>query len=171
MIRLYHGSSVEVSSPLAKAGRRSLDFGQGFYLTKIKEQAESWAKVMASRKGRSISPIVSIFQFDEQRAKAEGVRFKVFDAYDLEWLTFVVECRQGKDVLMDYDIVEGGVANDNVIDTVEDYEKGIITAEQALGQLQYKKVNHQICIRNQFVIDKYLQYEGSVTLSLEEDEP
>ena len=45
-----------------------------------------------------------------------------------------------------YDIVEGGVANDNVIDTVEDYENNVITAEQALGQLKYKAVNHQLCI-------------------------
>ena len=43
-----------------------------------------------------------------------------------------------------YDMVEGGIANDNVIDTVEDYENGIITAEQALGQLIYKKLNHQM---------------------------
>lgn len=60
-----------------------------------------------------------------------------------------------------YDIVEGGVANDNVIDTVEDYENGIITAEQALGQLRYKKVNHQICILNQEIIDKYLTFKHS----------
>jgi len=38
-----------------------------------------------------------------------------------------------------YDIVEGGVANDNVIDTVEDYENGIITAEQALGQCAIRR--------------------------------
>ena len=57
-----------------------------------------------------------------------------------------------------YDIVEGGVANDNVIDTVEDYENHIITAEQALGQLRYKKVNHQICILNQEIIDNYLTF-------------
>lgn len=60
-----------------------------------------------------------------------------------------------------YDIVEGGVANDNVIDTVEDYENGIITAEQVLGQLRYKKVNHQICILNQEIIDKYLTFKHS----------
>ena len=60
-----------------------------------------------------------------------------------------------------YDIVEGGVANDNVIDTVEDYENGIITAEQALGQLRYKRVNHQICILNQEIIDRYLTFNNS----------
>ena len=60
-----------------------------------------------------------------------------------------------------YDIVEGGVANDNVIDTVEDYENGIITSEQALGQLRYKRVNHQICILNQEIIDKFLSFKNS----------
>ena len=75
-----------------------------------------------------------------------------------------MDCRKGKDISSEYDIVEGGVANDNVIDTVEDYEKGIITAEQALGQLCYKKINHQICILNQEVIDKYLSYIESITL-------
>lgn len=63
-----------------------------------------------------------------------------------------------------YDLVEGGVANDNVIDTVEDYENGIITADQALGQLKYKKVNHQICILNQEIIDKHLFFISSETL-------
>ena len=61
------------------------------------------------------------------------------------------------------------MANDNVIDTVEDYEKGVITAEQALGQLQYKKVNHQLCILNQSVIDNYLLFVSSYALESEEE--
>ena len=67
-----------------------------------------------------------------------------------------------------YDMVEGGVANDNVIDTVEDYENGIITAEQALGQLKYKAVNHQICILKQDIVDKYLSFVSSETLNAED---
>ena len=158
---------MEVQQPLAKAGRRNLDFGQGFYLTKFKEQAETWSAIIASRKGRNVKPVVSIFQFDEGQAKLDGVRLKTFPAYDLDWLNYVVDCRQGKDHSLEFDIVEGGVANDNVIDTVEDYEKGIITAEQALGQLQYKKVNHQICILNQSIIDHYLKYIESYSPKLE----
>ncbi len=61
------------------------------------------------------------------------------------------------------------MANDNVIDTVEDYEKGVITAEQALGQLQYKKVNHQLCILNQSVIDNYLHFVNSYALDSKEE--
>ena len=169
MKTLYHGSYVEVSAPLAKVGRRNLDFGQGFYLTSLRQQAESWATIVSSRKGKSVVGKVSVFRFNESQAVIDGVRFKRFEFYDIEWLDYVVECRRGKDVSAEYDIVEGGVANDNVIDTVEDYEKGIITAEQALGQLRYKDVNHQICILNQQVIDSYLEFVECVTLQQEED--
>lgn len=67
-----------------------------------------------------------------------------------------------------YDIVEGGVANDNVIDTVEDYENNVITAEQALGQLKYKTVNHQLCILNQEIVDNYLSFVSSEQIEKED---
>ena len=169
MKTLYHGSYTEVSAPLAKVGRRNLDFGQGFYLTSIRKQAKNWAAVIASRKGRNAIGKVSVFRFYETQAIADGVRFKRFDSYNIEWLDYVVDCRKGKDISSEYDAVEGGVANDNVIDTVEDYEKGIITAEQALGQLRYKAVNHQLCILNQSVIDKYLHFVECITLQSEEN--
>ena len=108
-----------------------------------------------------------MYSFNDTLAAEEGVRFKRFDSYDIEWLDYVVACRGGKDASLEYDVVEGGVANDNVIDTVEDYEKGIITAEQALGLLRYKEVNHQICILNQKVVDRYLVFVESVTMQLE----
>ncbi len=40
----------------------------------------------------------------------------------------------------------------------QDYENGIITADQALGQLKYKEVNHQLCILNQDVVDNFLYF-------------
>lgn len=163
-VTVFHGSDVAVPQPLAKVGRKNLDFGLGFYVTKIKKQAESWAIVVAGRKSRTATPIISQYQFDIYAAKADGLRFKVFEEYNLEWLDYVVACRQGRPVWKQYDLVEGGVANDNVIDTVEDYEKGVITAEQALGQLRYKKVNHQICFVNQKAIDRYLKFEKTITI-------
>ena len=105
------------------------------------------------------------YEFDTAAARRDlGQRYKVFAAYDIPWLDYVVDCRAGGNLQNQYDVVEGGVANDNVIDTVEDYENGRITAEQALGQLAYKKVNHQICIRAQKVIDMYLRHVESVEL-------
>ena len=164
MIKLYHGTYTSIPQPLAKIGRKNLDFGPGFYLTEIESQARNWAIIVADRKGRNVKGVINIYNFDVDKAEKDNVRFKKFHTYNIEWLEYVVACRKGKDVSLEFDIVEGGVANDNVIDTVEDYEKGIITAEQALGQLLYKKVNHQICILNQAVIDKYLFYIESITL-------
>lgn len=168
MITLFHGSYTSVSSPLVKLGRKKVDFGQGFYLTKLQKQAESWAITIAERKGRNARPVLSTYSFDDEAIKSDGFRVKVFENYDIEWLEYVVDCRRGGMLHQQYDMVEGGVANDNVIDTVEDYENGIITAEQALGQLKYKKVNHQICILNQDIADKYLSFVSSETVEMED---
>ena len=164
MITLYHGSYIAVSSPLVGLGRKKVDFGQGFYLTNLYEQAKSWAVTIAERKGRNTKPIVSTYTLDYNSVKTDDFRIKIFDSYNLEWLEYVIDCRRGGEMQNLYDIVEGGVANDNVIDTIEDYENDIITAEQALGQLRYKKVNHQICILNQEIIDRYLTFLHSETV-------
>lgn len=161
MITLYHGSYIEVSVPLVGLGRKKVDFGQGFYLTNLRDQANAWAVTIAERKGRHTEPIVSAYTLDYDSVRSDGFRVKVFESYNLEWLDYVIDCRRGGEMQKLYDLVEGGVANDNVIDTVEDYENNIITAEQALGQLRYKKVNHQICILNQEIADKYLTFNHS----------
>lgn len=161
MITLYHGSYIAVSSPLVGLGRKKVDFGQGFYLTKLIDQAKAWAITIAERKGRNTQPIVSSYTFDSVLVEADGFRVKIFESYNLEWLEYVINCRRGGEMQKQYDIVEGGVADDNVIDTVEDYENDVITAEQALGQLRYKKINHQICILNQEIIDRYLSFKSS----------
>ena len=163
-ITVYHGSYTEIKNPMTNVGRKNLDFGQGFYLYNSKLEAESWAKIVSNRKDDDFKPTVNVYNFDYFRTKNIGYRFNEFETYNIEWLNFVVDCRKGKDVFSDYDIVIGGVANDKVIDTVEDYEKGIITAEQALGQLRYKDVNHQICILNQEIVDYCLEFVESYTL-------
>lgn len=164
MITLFHGSYITLPAPFVKLGRKKVDFGQGFYLTKLRSQAQSWAETVAERKGKDVRPVLSIYSIDIDSIKANGYRVKVFEAYDLEWLEYVIDCRRGGRMQLLYDLVESGVVNDNVIDTVEDYENGIITADQALGQLKYKKINHQICILNQEIIDKHLLFISSETL-------
>ncbi len=109
--------------------------------------------------------MVSTFLLDMEAVGRDNYIVKTFDAYDLEWLDYVIDCRRGGTLQKQYDIVEGGVANDNVIDTVEDYENGVITAEQALGQLKYKAVNHQLCILNQDIVDKYLTFVSSIIIN------
>lgn len=164
-MKLYHGSYKVVELPMVKLGRKRVDFGQGFYLTKIIEQAEKWAKVVAFKKDLDTA-VVNVYELDEDLLKSSSWRVKVFEEYDMEWLDYVIDCRKGGAMQDKWDIVEGGVANDNVIDTVENFENGVITAEQALGQLRYKKVNHQLCVRNQNVLDSVLRFVDSYQVNV-----
>lgn len=169
MITLFHGSYTSVESPSVAYGRKRLDFGPGFYLNMLQTQATTWAQTMAERKGPDADAVLNVYDFDYEAASTH-FRIKKYEEYDLEWLEYVVDCRHGGKLHEAFDIVEGGVANDNVVDTVENYEKGIITAEQALGQLCYKKVNHQICILNQKVIDECLSFKACIAFAPHEDE-
>ena len=67
MIKLYHGSSAEVREPLVGVGRKKVDFGQGFYLTRMRKQAELWAKAVADRRPGATA-ILNIYQFDNEKA-------------------------------------------------------------------------------------------------------
>ena len=110
----------------------------------------------------------NVYEFDKKAVFSDGYyRCLSFDAYDRSWLDFIVASRKGKEPWKGYDVIEGGVANDKVIDTVEDYLNGTITVEQALGQLVYAKPNHQICLLNQELIDHHLYYMDSLPLMTE----
>ena len=86
---------------------------------------------------------------------------QIFTAYDKDWLDFIVGNRQGKNPAKDYDYIEGGIANDRVIDTVNLYITGFYETESALQQLAFHKPNNQICILNQDLLNKYLEYDGT----------
>ena len=155
MLTVYHGSITKVDYPIAKAGRENLDFGQGFYITNIREQAERWA----FRIGRQLqeSPILNIYELDIERIEKE-YRYLIFKKYDQQWLEFIVKSRKGEKPWATYDIVEGGVANDRVIDTVEAYINGMMTVEMALGQLAQHQPNNQFCLLSQLLIDECLHF-------------
>ena len=61
-------------------------------------------------------------------------------------------------------IIEGGIANDRVIDTIRLYMFGDMEKSTALKRLAEHQPNHQICILNQEVADKYLKSIESVEL-------
>ena len=65
----------------------------------------------------------------------------------------------------DYDLVEGGIANDRIFNTIELYDAGLITREEALVRLRYEKPNNQICLIRQELVDKYLVFKEAVLLN------
>ena len=161
-MRVFHGSTVKVDAPLVGAGRRNLDFGQGFYVTDLEQQAVSWA----TRPVNGGKPnILNKYELDIEAVIVGGYRYKKFDAYDSEWLDFVVSNRRGGIDWQHYDIIEGGIANDRVFNTIELYEANLISKEEALDRLKYEKPNNQICLIRQELVDKYLVFKEAVLLN------
>lgn len=154
-ITVYHGGTDIISNPIVSLGRKNLDFGPGFYTTNIKSQAESWAK-RGSRYWNKPA-IVNVYSFDSEDCKTL-YRYLYFENYDEQWLDFIVGNRQGKDLAAKYDIIEGGVANDRVIDSIEAYIAGLMPKDLCLERLSEHRPNNQICFLSQEACDKYLHF-------------
>ena len=101
------------------------------------------------------SAVVNEYELDD--CWRDEHKVKVFEAYDEEWLDFVVANRNGDDVEC-FDAVEGGIADDKVFETVDLYLEGLINKNEALNRLVFEKPNHQICFLNQKVIDDNLKF-------------
>lgn len=148
---VYHTSDQRFVAPDTSHSRDALDFGKGFYVTRLREQAEKYAQRFI-RAGKDA--FLHIFEYTPD----EDFKVKTFDSYNEEWLDFVCRCRQGNDVYKQYDIIEGGVANDKVFQTVDLYIAGIYTKEQALQNLAYEMPNNQLCFITQKAIDNCLKF-------------
>ncbi len=157
-MRVYHGSFIEIKSPDVIHSRKAVDFGPGFYVTPIYEQAVKWAEKF-KRKGKT--SVVSSYSFIEDAINE--LKVLRFESYSDDWLDYILKCRSGI-IEDDYDIVIGGVANDKVFNTVELFFDGLIDKSEAISRLKYEKPNMQICFRTQAAIDEYLIFEGSETL-------
>lgn len=156
-MKLYHSSHVSVEKPDTVHSRDFLDFGKGFYLTSIQDQAIKYAQRFI-RRNRNAWLNVYEFEFEPSMWK-----ILVFDSYDKEWLEFVANCRAGKDST-DFDLVIGGIANDKVIQTLDRYFEGELSENETLGMLKYEKPNIQYCIRSQQMLDECLKHIDSKKL-------
>lgn len=154
---LYHGGSVEVSCPDLLHSRKAVDFGVGFYVTPVFDQAKKWSE---KRKRRVGNAVVSRYEFDE--SCTENLKMLCFDSYSELWLDFIVRCRDLKDD-SNWDIVAGGVANDKVFDTIEAFFDGFASKEQTIAKLRMEEPNMQFCFRTEAAL-KMLRFIGSESI-------
>lgn len=149
MLKLYHGSNVEVRKPSLLKSRKNTDFGRGFYTTTQKEQAEHWTSIKMDRakKGRRV---VSVFEVDETILSNLDFKIREFHGPDEAWLNFVVNSRKG--IEHDYDLVFGPVANDKVFTVVNLYESGMINATTAIAELKAYNTYDQLSFHTERVI-------------------
>jgi hypothetical protein len=145
---LFHGSNLEVSRiDLLKCGKYK-NFGQGFYLTSIKQQAIDWAKKI-TRRFETGKAVLNIYEFDNN---VNDLNCIVFTEPNKEWASFIMNNRNKnftnhKDRLSNqdnkYDFVHGLVANDDISAILETFLLGILPMTELSQALIYKNLNDQ----------------------------
>ena len=150
-MKVYHASSVIVEHPDTEHSRSFLDFGPGFYVTTLEQQAIEYGQRFL-RRGREAW--LNVYELSDDM---DGWQMLSFDAYDEAWLDFVSKCRTER-TAGNWDIVRGGIANDKVFRTIDLYFSGDIGKQDALRRLVYEKPNYQLCFRTQQAIDQCLTY-------------
>ena len=165
-MKLYHGSYTEIDVINLAFCETGKDFGQGFYVTKLREQAEFWAKKKGKRKGKDC--FVTEYDFDEFFLESSDmIKVLRFEDYCVEWLDFVVLNRKNKSKQQahDYDIVEGPVADDKVATEIDKYIEGLISQEQFLNDLTHNP-SHQICFCTMQSLQALSQSKGKIDIAI-----
>ena len=160
---LYHASPFIIEHPDVSHSREHLDFGKGFYLTTIRNQAEKYAMRFIRRGQKAY---INEYMLNDDLSPYQ---IMIFERYDEAWLKYVGECRKGITNRI-YDIVSGGIADDKVFNTIDLYFAGEMSKEEALKRLAFERPNHQICIFNQDVILSHLRFLSVVEIKIGEDE-
>ena len=147
---LFHGSNTDILRIDLSKCKPNKDFGKGFYLTTIRDQAERMAMRVSRMFGGT--PIVNVYEFDESVLSKNVLNIKVFPDPSPEWAEFVITNRNydrlssiPKDNNCDnrYDIVSGPVANDDLALLFRQFSDGLISSGTLVDALKYKKLTDQ----------------------------
>ncbi|MDR0836280.1 MAG: DUF3990 domain-containing protein [Tannerella sp.] len=144
-MQVFHGSYTEIDVVDLSKCQANKDFGKGFYVTKLRKQAEEWAEIIGGV--HNTKGAVSEFTFYERAFTEKDLTVLRFNEYNAEWFDFVILNRDLSytENRHDYDIVEGPVADDKIQRRINKYMAGEITREDFFRQLIHSEPTHQIC--------------------------
>ena len=143
---VFHGSNINIDRIDLSRSEFFKDFGRGFYVTKIREHAYLRAIDVAKRYNTE-KPIVTEFNYIETYPVTVGLNVKVFKKVSREWVEFVMlnRNRHISHPAHTYDIIEGPIANDNIVIQIRLYEQNRISIDELIERLTYSEPTHQIC--------------------------
>ena len=169
LLTIYHGSKQIVKTPTFGEGRKTNDFGLGFYCTESNELAKEWA-VSSLRDGFS-----NRYTLDTEYLNI--LRLNSADYTILNWMAVLVQhrlfsiktpvARREKAYLIDnfginvnsFDLITGYRADDSYFDFAEAFLNNGITVEQLAHAMRLGKLGEQIVIKSKFAFSK-IRYEG-----------
>jgi hypothetical protein len=138
MKSFYHGTNIVIDAIDLNLCRSRTDFGKGFYMGNNLGEARKWAM---SQSMTTEIPTVMRYALNSEIFNLNDSNLKRlwFSSPAVEWLDFVRDNRRfvapyakNFEPRHDYDIVYGPIADDKVVDVVDEYIDGLITAEEAI---------------------------------------
>lgn len=147
---LFHGSNLEIGTIDLSLSKSYKDFGRGFYLTSICEQAEKMARRTSKFFGGE--PVVTSFEAPDDLLNRPNLNIKVFEGLTEEWALFIINNRNRNfnDVASNacnldckYDVVYGPVGNDDITVLLRQYTRGYVDAAGLRDGLAFKKASDQ----------------------------
>lgn len=177
IITLFHGSEKIIETPTFGEGKKTNDFGLGFYCTESEVLAKEWA-VSSLRDGFS-----NRYTLDTEYMKILNLNSP--DYTILNWIAVLVEhrlftiktpvARRAKRYLIDnfginvnaYDLITGYRADDSYFDYAESFLNNAISVEQLANAMRLGKLGEQIVLKSQFAFSR-IQFEGFEVAEKEE---
>ncbi len=86
-MKLYHGTNIDFEKIDLRKSKPNKDFGQGFYLSAERKQAEEMAQVKTNQM-ESGMPIVQCYKINDEDWR--DLKVLRFDAYTEDWAQFIL---------------------------------------------------------------------------------
>ena len=159
-MKIYHGSAVEIPTPLLGKGRPNNDSGRGFYCTEDVERAREWAC-----KGKGPPGFVNIYELS-----TEGLNILDLSAPDytiLNWMAVLLANRtfdldtdiaiEVRDYLLanfmppiqDSDIVIGYRADDSYFNYADSFVNNALSVSRLNEALHLGRLGMQVALRTE----------------------
>ena len=137
-MKLFHGTNIDFDNIDLKMSKPNKDFGQGFYLSDTRQQAEELAMARVELTGGN--PVVIEYDFDEELLHDKSLKVKLFEEYTEDWANFILSNRNSTNGnIHDYDIVFGPIANDCVGRQLWRYRNHDIDMSTLVKNLKFMK--------------------------------
>ncbi|MDE6620828.1 MAG: DUF3990 domain-containing protein [Lachnospiraceae bacterium] len=166
---LYHGTVSEIQQINVNLGRERKDFGKGFYMAVSKKQAvgmmhKKYREVVRRSQGKQETDFAErLYEITLNTAVISELNIKIFYNADLEWLDFVLMCREKGGMPHDYDMVIGPTADDDTVLCLKVYRDGFygkVGSDAAkrilLNNLETENLGIQYYIGKQDVADRLI---------------
>lgn len=178
-ITLFHGSKSRIDGPIVpdyKSARSKCDFGQGFYMNTIEEQA----KMLICRRNE---PQIYTLDFDLMNLRCvhlNGLAWALFTAYKRGFMNGIKGQPLYKTIASieeSQDVIVGPIADDKMFDTMEEFFESGIKSTPLLACMrgvklgtQYTAVTKRACEQIKILKEETIPEEERAKLIIARDQ-